>query len=290
MAPTSEHSADEAGGEAIFTSDGLPSLSAPLPPLLPPIASRTGDGKNIDNDAFIEDESGVDPHMAFETFVTKSNDAGWSALCSSSAVVSSENSSFSGAMTMVDPRRRLFRLRAEIDQLEAILAEETASRVDGDSNNEVGGSREDLYSISLELKARLDAMGIDGDPASLASMFRGKQEDLSHAIARALEKYAKATSEEVFDSKKAGGEIGKIVYELYRSSNALLRGPSTTYSREASLEERLRRVEIAMGVSSRKGAEEEKSLLERLEEAELLAREVDTKEVEKIAAKAKVIR
>lgn len=264
----SEHSADEAGGD-VFASDGLAPLSAPLPPPLP-----SADGGVIsDDDAVIEETPSVDPHVAFETFVVKKdNGTGWGVLSASGAAIKADEVESFG---VEDPRRRLFRLRAEVDALEAELAEESASgKVDGD---------EDVRVMTSDLKARLDAMGVGEDNTALASMLRGRQEDLSRVISRDLEKFSAAsTSGEVPADASKVGEAGKIIYELYRTTG----GSSATSPREAMLEERLRRLETAMG----KSVEGEKSLLERLEDAERLAKEVDAKEVEKVAAKAKVIR
>ena len=273
-----EHTADEAGGEAIFSSDGLPSLVGLLPPPLPTVASRiSGTGRDENDDAVIEDDSGVDPRVAFETFADRRNDdAGWSVLSSSGGGRSSGDETFSSAD---DPRRRLFRLRAEIDQLEAQLAEEGSA-----TSTAARGAEEDaLHSMALELKSRLDAMGIGGDFASLSTMIRGRQDDLSRVILRDLEKIAAGAKGDTADSKKEENQSGKIIYELFKESASM----NASSSREAMLEQRLRKLETAMGV---KGAEGEKSLLIRLEEAERLSKEVDAKEIEKIAAKAKVIR
>jgi hypothetical protein len=204
--------------------------------------------------------------------VKKDNGTGWGVLSASGAAIKADEVESFG---VEDPRRRLFRLRAEVDALEAELAEESASgKVDGD---------EDIRVMTSDLKARLDAMGVGEDNTALASMLRGRQEDLSRVISRDLEKFSAAsTSGEVPADASKVGEAGKIIYELYRTTG----GSSATSPREAMLEERLRRLETAMG----KSVEGEKSLLERLEDAERLAKEVDAKEVEKVAAKAKVIR
>ena len=88
MGSAKEHSADEAGGEAVFSSDGLPSLSTPLPPpvVISSATAATGSSQSDDDnaDAVIE-ESGVggDVMDVFESFNTKSTNrggGGWSVL------------------------------------------------------------------------------------------------------------------------------------------------------------------------------------------------------------------
>lgn len=268
-------SADEAGGEAVFTSDGLPSLAAPLPP--PPLPSigdgATGAGGKDDGggDAVVEEES--DPRAAFESF----GDAGVGWL--------SNNPNAASSAGWEDPRRRLFQLKKEVDELEASLAEE----------NEKGGTDDgNHHAAALELQARLAELGT-GDSSALAAMLRGRQEDLSRVIARDLENYGEkkdglATDLEKMslgESKEGGGD-GKIVYELYRANN-LAPDAAKSVPREVALEERLRRLERAVG-SSAAAAGEQQSILERVDAAERLAREVDAKTVEKLAAKAKVAR
>eukprot|EP00580_Thalassiosira_gravida_P015984 CAMPEP_0201665420 /NCGR_PEP_ID=MMETSP0494-20130426/6569_1 /ASSEMBLY_ACC=CAM_ASM_000839 /TAXON_ID=420259 /ORGANISM="Thalassiosira gravida, Strain GMp14c1" /LENGTH=396 /DNA_ID=CAMNT_0048144371 /DNA_START=22 /DNA_END=1212 /DNA_ORIENTATION=+ len=271
---TAMDSADEAGGEAVFTSDGLPSLTTPLPP--PPLPSiggasssdgvDAGGAQKENADAVIEDES--DPRVAFKSF----GDAGtgWMGL--------SDNASAAAAWE--DPRRRLFRLKSEIDALEATLAEETRKE---------GGSDDGTHAMALELKIRLNTMGM-ADSGSLATMLRGRQEDLSRVIAKDLEKFGSGDGNDLskaMNSLTLSGETkeedGKIVYELYRSDAA-----ATTIPRQAILEERLRKLELAMGSSSDNN--QGKSVIERIEEAERLSREVTAKQVEKLAAKAKVVR
>ncbi|KAL7517799.1 hypothetical protein ACHAWX_002689 [Stephanocyclus meneghinianus] len=273
---SAEHTADEAGGEAIFSSDGLPSLSAPIPPPLPPI------GADLSNDDAVVEESS-DPMVAFETFVAKKNDdrrGGWGVL-SSSSESRGEDDRF---LTVDDPRRRLLRLKAEMDELEAELATRASS-----ATNEMGDNTDDdeFQILSRELKTRLESMGLGGDSSySIAAMLRGRQADLSELISHNLEKFAtKSTddTEKILHKEEKAGEKGKIVYELYRSSGETL----TASHREASWEERLRYLETAVGVG---GGDDNRSLLERVEEALRLANEVDAKEVEKVAAKAKVIR
>eukprot|EP00579_Thalassiosira_antarctica_P016052 CAMPEP_0201926896 /NCGR_PEP_ID=MMETSP0903-20130614/17246_1 /ASSEMBLY_ACC=CAM_ASM_000552 /TAXON_ID=420261 /ORGANISM="Thalassiosira antarctica, Strain CCMP982" /LENGTH=318 /DNA_ID=CAMNT_0048464915 /DNA_START=20 /DNA_END=973 /DNA_ORIENTATION=+ len=289
-------SADEAGGEAVFSSDGLPSLTAPLPP--PPLpsigASSRGVGgaagvavgdKDNGGDAVIEEES--DPRVAFEAF-SDAGTTGWMGHSSTNAS--------STISTWEDPRRRLFQLKSELDQLEASFASEKESKTGGEGDD---NDNDDLHAMTLELKSRLNAMGT-ADSSSLATMLRGRQEDLSRVIARDLEKFGNqegGTIAKEMESLSLKGESkegsdnvgdGKIVYELYRANATS--STTKTIPREIQLEERLRRLELAMGSSTTTNNESTKSILERINEAERLTKEVDAKQIEKLASKAKVVR
>lgn len=166
---------------------------------------------------------------------------------------------------MDDPRRKLFRLKLEIDEIESQMAKRAGEREEDIT---------EFTSMSNELRARLERMGIDDD-LKLDALLRGRQEDLSKVITRNVNKFASLDGDA--DDETREGEKGKIVYELYGSN-------VSTSSKEIMLEERLRHLEMAVG--SGEGV----SLFERVEEAMKLAKEVDAKEVEKVAAKAKVIR
>ena len=107
-----------------------------------------------------------------------------------------------------------------------------------------------------------------------------------------------------------GGGGGGIVYELYASSSTGHVGPTSAASAasEASIEERLGRIERAVGSTagststsqsslaaaaasvSGSGASSGRTVLERLEEAEKMAGRVDAKALDAAAARAKVIR
>ena len=275
-------SADEAGGEAVFTSDGLPSLTTPIPPPpLPPIrgdAMADGAASGMEGggggDAVIEEESS-DPRAAFEAF----SDAGtgWMGFSDS------RTASSSSANAWEDPRRRLIRLKSEVDRLEATLSDEKKSDAEGPNGDD------DLHAMSLELQSRLNNLGI-ADASSLATMLRGRQEDLTGLIAKDLAKFGKESSlAEDLKPGQSEEDSGKIVYELYRANPSSLAAPSIkTVPQEVLLEERLRKLELAMGSSN--NTEGGKSILERIEEAERYAKEVDMKQLDKLAAKAKVVR
>ncbi|KAL9189991.1 hypothetical protein ACHAXT_009666 [Thalassiosira profunda] len=272
-----QHTADAAGGEAVFASDGLPSLAVPLPPpvggaaaAVEATADTDGDGADEGGDAVVEDA--LDQRAAFDAF----NDAGTGWM---GAAKAGEEDGVGGGW--VDPRRRLFQLKTELDELEQTLKAENERR--GDE-----GEGEELRAAAAELQSRLAALGTGG---SLATMLRGRQEDLSRVIARDVERFGEGGGLEkgmeglslTGKSKSGEGGDGKIVYELYRAGGST----AATVPPEAQLEERLRRLELAMGASSAEGAT---SIEERLAAAETMAREVDPKQIEKLAAKAKVVR
>jgi len=306
---TMEHSADEAGGEAIFTSDGLPSLSAPLPP--PSSSTNTvgvgtsaadNDNDNIANDAIISEEA-VDQRTAFDTF--QDAGTGWMGLTHPTKNnVSSVPSGSSGGGGWEDPRRKLFQLKSEIDLLEKTLLEQQRQ---AENDNESGES-EELQSATLELQSKLTSLGLVND-ASLSNMLRGRQEDLSMLITKDIEKFnndgggnllskdmesLSIKGEEGKEGDDATTKGNKIVYELYRDTTTTKSTSSTNVSREIMLEERLRKLELVLGSSSSSTPAavggSDKSIMERIEEAEKLTQQVDSKSIDKLAAKAKVIR
>ncbi|KAL7510844.1 hypothetical protein ACHAXN_007745 [Cyclotella atomus] len=250
-----EHTADEAGGESIFSSDGLPSLSLPAPP-----SSTSVNTTDETSDAVIVES--INTLNVFENFIVKSDvEKGFWGL-------SKHGEETERVIDVDDPRRRLFRLKKEIDELECELMKQAAEREE---------NVDEFTSMSNELRDRLEKMGMKDEDA-LAIMLRGRQEDLSRVIARDMEKFG-STDANIISEGMQAGEKGKIVYELYKSD-------SVTSSREILLEERLRHLEMAVGSGGVEGV----SLFERVEEAMKLAKEMDAKEVDKVAAKAKVIR
>jgi len=119
-------------------------------------------------------------------------------------------------------------------------------------------------------------------------------------------------------SSPSSGGGGRVVYELYREGvgavgavggdgGAGAAAPSRKWSasapappREAALEERLRNLELAVGSTSRTHSTsaaaggvddgDGRSILERVREAEALVREVDASAIDRLAARAKVVR
>ena len=322
-----EHSADEAGGEAIFTSDGLPSLSAPLPPPSSNSSNVVGIGTsaaadtdnndiaNNNNDAIISVEA-VDQRVAFDTF--QDAGTGWMGLShptkNNVTSVGPSGSGSSGVVGWEDPRRKLFQLKSEIDLLEKTLLEQQKRQVEEEDDE--SGENEELRSATLELKSKLTSLGLVND-ASLSNMLRDRQVDLSMLITKDIEKFNTNTANDGggnlskdLENLSIKGEVGKegdgdattkmgnkIVYELYRDTTTTTTVKSTTSSsssREVMLEERLRKLELALGSSAGAGVgvdgSSDKSIMERIEEAEKLTQQVDIQSMDKLAAKAKVIR
>ena len=292
-----QHTADESGGvrESVYASDGLPSLVVPLPP--PPlrlVGGRNNDDggtttttacvviDDVEKDAIIESIAS-DPRDAFDMFDVVAGVGGLPYSSSSAANIA----------TWEDPRRRLFRLRSEIEDLErSLLASDD------------GGGVDDLATMASDLKSRLDALSGGGscgeEGKTLASMLLGRQVDLTSVIARDVGRLvtaAGATNATDAPDVASGGDEGasssssptggKVVYELYKdvsSSKYPIVSP-----REVALEERLRRLEVIVG-SIDAGGGESTSIMERIEMAERLVREVDSSVIERLAARAKVVR
>eukprot|EP00574_Skeletonema_japonicum_P011497 CAMPEP_0201716708 /NCGR_PEP_ID=MMETSP0593-20130828/2628_1 /ASSEMBLY_ACC=CAM_ASM_000672 /TAXON_ID=267983 /ORGANISM="Skeletonema japonicum, Strain CCMP2506" /LENGTH=403 /DNA_ID=CAMNT_0048206577 /DNA_START=21 /DNA_END=1232 /DNA_ORIENTATION=+ len=282
MGSGAEHTADEAGGEAVFSSDGLPSLLAPLPPPVINSAPTTSNDSGDDNvDAVIEESS--TPVDVFESFHAHANAVGWSGL-SKTTIDTDSTPSYE------DPRRALFRLREEVDRLEGAFA------VEGQKHHETSDAN-DHYQLQ-QLKSRLDNML--GDDASaditLDKLLRGRQEDLSRVIAKDVQNFQRGDLSEDMDKLNISAvgddknkiKDGKIVYELY--SYSLGQQQQNPSPRAATLEERLRKLETVLGSTATATDATSKSLLERLNDAERLTKEMDVKEVDKLAAKAKVVR
>jgi len=294
---TTEHTADEAGGEAVFAYDGLPSLALPPPPIGGTTTPTTSTDDEASEAVIIEEQKF---RTAFETF--NESNTGWMGLCHPTknhvievpggSVVSGTNVGWE------DPRRKLYQLKVDIDNLERQFDNE--AQLQHGSGGE-GPEEEELKAATFELKSRLTSLGLS-DATSLANLLNGRQSDLSSVISNDVAKFnndgsidagmenlsLKGESKEG-DSTGEGGASSKIVYELYRDAKST---STTNVPREAMLEERLRKLELAMGSTTTSSTSDggNKSIMERIEAAERLTSEVDTKQIDKLASKAKVIR
>ena len=267
--------ADEAGGEVIYSSDGL----TPVPVTKPPTVSfgsktnaaaatsttaAAAGASNVDQeelDVVIESDS-LSPQDAFEVFSGKvySVKQPSSLLRRMTAPSSSSSSS-----TMETPLEKLARLQTEMNELESELRT-TAANSGRDFD-------ESLVLLATQLKTRMTA----------ATQTRlAEQDELTRMIRSQLKHAKEAQGEE-------GGKGGStdttattspsttgIVYELYGTAS----NPTTT------LEERLIKLERLVGSSTTS----QKSLLGRLEELETLVKHLDEKKLEQAQLKAKVIR
>lgn len=258
-----DHSADEAGGEAIFSYDGLPSLAAPLPP--PSAGGPSAVDNNEIGDALISTNNTF--RTAFDSF--NNAGTGWMGISHPTKNNATNISGSGGGGGWEDPRRKLYQLNSEIEQLETTFANEQQQQdktVSDDIYNE------EIQTEMEELKSRIVAMGL-ADDASLANMLRVRQEDLSRVI--------------------KDGSLSEGMDNLSLKGKADDASKSTIVNsrKEAMLEERLRKLELVMGNSNNTSTNNgDKSIMERIQTAENLLNEVSPTQIDKLAAKAKVIR
>ena len=315
---TAASGADAAGGEAIYSSDGLPPLPAPVPP----IKSRQDvpASGEADGNAILDSES-MSPTDAFEVFGGRAylRPAGGSRRSNGTAAATAAGNLVAGnaaggaatGLAVEPPLVRLARLSAELTELERDLASSAGGSA-GAGSSAAGVSNEELTKLARELSSRLEVMsnqhgiapGAGGSGRTLSdSLTRLVREELTK-----MEQTSAATSSDTASASENGG----IVYELYASSSTGHVGPTSaaTAASEASIEERLGRIERAVGSSTAGGTGASQSslaaavaagvsgggaisggtVLERLEEAEKMAGRVDAKALDAAAARAKVIR
>ena len=258
-----DHSADEAGGEAIFSYDGLPSLAAPLPP--PSAGGPSAVDNNEIGDALISTNNTF--RTAFDSF--NNAGTGWMGISHPTKNNATNISGSGGGGGWEDPRRKLYQLNSEIEQLETTFANEQQQQdktVSDDIYNE------EIQTEMEELKSRIVAMGL-ADDASLANMLRVRQEDLSRVI------------------KDGSLSEGMENLSLKGKADDGSTAKSAIGIKEAMLEERLRKLELVMGNSNNTSTNNgDKSIMERIQTAENLLNEVSPTQIDKLAAKAKVIR
>ena len=298
---TTEHTADEAGGEAVFAYDGLPSLALPPPPIGGNTNTSTSNTDDEVGEAVIIEEQKF--RTAFETF--NESNTGWMGLChpTKNHVIEVPGGGIVGGTNVgwEDPRRKLYQLKSDIDNLERQFVNEAQLQYGGSGGE--GPEEEEFKAATFELKSRLTSLGLS-DSTSLSNLLNGRQSDLSSVISKDVAKFdsgdgsidagmenlsLKGGETKEGDSTCDGG-AGKIVYELYRDAKST--STTSNIPREAMLEERLRKLELAMGSTTNSSTSDggNKSIMERVEAAERLTSEVDTKQIDKLASKAKVIR
>ena len=263
-----DHSADEAGGEAIFSYDGLPSLAAPLPP--PSAGGPSAVGNTNDNEI---GDALISTNNTFRTAFDSFNNAGtgWMGIShpTKNNATNISGGGGGGGGGWEDPRRKLYQLKSEIEQLETTFANEQQQQdktVSDDIYNE------EIQTEMEELKSRIVAMGL-ADDASLANMLRVRQEDLSRVI------------------KDGSLSDGMENLSLQGKADDASKSTIVDSRKEAMLEERLRKLELVMGNSNNTSTNNgDKSIMERIQTAENLLNEVSPTQIDKLAAKAKVIR
>mmetsp|Transcript_25055 Transcript_25055/g.54624 ORF Transcript_25055/g.54624 Transcript_25055/m.54624 type:complete len:425 (-) Transcript_25055:2079-3353(-) len=291
--------ADAAGGEAIYSSDGLP----PLPTPIPPIKSKIDASAAATDDAVLDSDS-VSPSDAFEVFGGKAylrpgRGGGRRSGASSATTGGSGDGDGGGAAAVESPLVRLARLSAEVSELEKDLSTSasTAASVGAPST---GVSKEELSRLARELATRLEVAGNKHGvvASSGGNVFKGQQDDLTKLVLEELTSttvLSAAAASGASDGKSSGDSTHSgVVYELYASSATGHVGSTTaaTATVESSIEERLGRIERSVGAQSSLTSTTSggRSLVERLEEAEKLVKRVDGKSLDAAAARAKVIR
>lgn len=307
--------ADAAGGEAIYSSDGLPPLPAPVPP---PIKPR----QEADDDDAILDSESMSPTDAFEVFGGRAylRPAGGSRRSNGAAAAAGNLVAGSAAgggtgLAVEPPLVRLARLSAELSELERDLAATSATTAGcgagAAGSSAPGVSNEELTKLARELSSRLKVMSNQhGIAPGAGGAGKALSDNLTRLVREELAKMEQ-TSATAASSDDGTASASGIVYELYASSSTGHVGPTSaaTAASEASIEERLGRIERAVGSTAGGtsasqsslaaavatgapggGASSGRTVLERLEEAEKMAGRVDAKALDAAAARAKVIR
>ncbi|KAL3929987.1 MAG: hypothetical protein SGARI_004611, partial [Bacillariaceae sp.] len=255
--------ADEAGGEVIYSSDGMAPVAVVKPPSITQATKAEGD------DELVLDSEAMSPQTAFEVFKGK--------VYSVAVPPGSTTATAATAATATDesPLEKLARLQQEVATLEHEL--QTTAADSGRAFDE------QVVQLATDLKTRL---------ATASSQKIAEQDELTNMIRTQLQTLQKTdgSADANVKSTPSPSDTG-LVYELYgNASNA--GNPTTT------LEERLLKLERLLGntqsdsllSSSSKPGAANKSLLNRLEDMEALVATVDSTILEQTATKAKVIR
>lgn len=282
--------ADEAGGEVVYSSDGLAPVLPVKPPAVAAVVGAAAVAGGADGEEAVLDSEQMSPQTAFEVFRGKVYSV---AVPPGRAAPSSGGGNNNSESTL----ERLARLEREVSALEADLKATAAFPADGGRDFD-----EQLVRLAADLKSRLGV-------ASSARV--SDQDELTRMIRKQVEQVqrgggGRGEAESAAKASAGGGGAGAptstgLVYELY--GNAA--GPTT------ALEERLLTLERLLGSPQPRpsppllggsgpsaaasspagqGPGAAGSLLRRLEEMESLVSAVDSATLEQAATKAKVIR
>lgn len=265
--------ADEAGGEVIYSSDGLAPVAVTAPKATMD-AAASGDGPGEEVDLVVLDSEQMPAERAFEVFQGKVYSvtafAAAAAPPGSSSIVRPENES---------PLEKLARLQREVSDVEAQLRTTAA-----DSGRAFD---EQIVQLAGDLKSRLmmAASAPTADQDELTRMIR-KQLEQVHKKSGSLQSTttAAATSDSLTTTTTSSST--GLVYELYGNAT----NPTTTMEERVLILERLLGNAQESAIGSGTGGGGTKSLLQRLEEMESLVATVDAATLEQTATKAKVIR
>jgi Dynamitin len=237
--------ADEAGGEIVYSDDGMAPATITKPPQ---VYNKRGGGYQ-DEDQVVSSED-LSPQLAFEVFQGK--------IYSSS----SQTPGVGWKNTKETPLARLARLQQEVAEVEAQMSTMVAGS--GQAFDEP------LVALATTLKSQLMTL--------LSSSRVLEQDDLTRLIRQQLSTLEKDPSSTSLT--KGGAMETGVVYELYGNAT----NPTTT------VEDRLVRLERAVGSQQSSSGSSSKTLLQRLEEMESLVKTVDAVTLEQTTTKAKVIR
>jgi hypothetical protein len=256
MASTSTDPADEAGGEVVYSSDGL----SPTQVTKPPEISRNKNANMEGDEAVLDSDDYITPQTAFEVFQGKV----YSVQTTTKPARAASAGASASAKAEETPLEKLARLQTEVSELEAQLQTTAGTGRDFD---------EQLVALATSLTTRLTTA------SSIKSL---EHDDLTRLIrqqVQTLQASAKGgdTPTSTSDTDTATATATGVVYELYGNAS----NPTTT------TEDRLVQLERLLGSTS---SATHKSLVHRLEELESLVKTVDPVTLEQTATKAKVIR
>eukprot|EP00529_Nitzschia_sp_RCC80_P021871 CAMPEP_0113452834 /NCGR_PEP_ID=MMETSP0014_2-20120614/7049_1 /TAXON_ID=2857 /ORGANISM="Nitzschia sp." /LENGTH=414 /DNA_ID=CAMNT_0000344215 /DNA_START=106 /DNA_END=1350 /DNA_ORIENTATION=+ /assembly_acc=CAM_ASM_000159 len=282
--------ADAGAGEVVYSSDGL----APIEVTKPTTSSGSSSDENVvkgdagNNDKLVLDSEQMPAESAFEVFQGKiySNGGGGGSCRREVQQHADDDDEAAKEYDEMPPLEKLALLQHQVSRLEAELKTTAA-----DSGRDFD---EQVVQLAGDLKTRL---------MTASSSQTSDQDELSRMIRQQLENVQKAGSKTESGSSASapsssstpGGTTG-LVYELYGTSSS---NPTT------STEERILKLERMLGNSQKDSATGSstsnagssggstggpKSLLQRLEEMEVLVATVDTAVIDQTATKAKVIR
>jgi hypothetical protein len=286
MASKVEHAADQAGGEVVYASDGPADGVAPAAlPMFFPIRHTgnigTGTIGDTDTDTFLDDGSQTTAVQAFEVFSGKLYQPGMvrGTFSKSSTRLQNQNET---------PLERLGRLQRELAELEA------QTRGAGDNDN--GIDKEDWNRTVSDLQARLQS-------TQQKYSWSAQQEQLNTALERAVQQgeggasvTAGAPSTPVREAAAESPKKSSLQSSLQKAK-APVASPATTTAVQTvsasalpSLDERMRRLELAVGSNTASSTSSSSSWSERLRLMELAVGKLDSKQLDMAVSRSKVIR
>jgi hypothetical protein len=270
MASKVEHAADQAGGEVVYASDGPADGVAPAAvPMRFPVRNSKQVSIGDDVDADEVDNSQTTAVQAFEVFSGKLYHPEGTKSSASSTRLQNQNET---------PLERLGRLQRELAELE----EQTGA---GDS----GIDKEDWNRTVSDLQTRLQS-------TQQKYSWSSQQEHLNTALERAVQQ-----GEGGDVATGAGSPTTPVgatpVSSLQRASQEKAKtvAPSAPAATTASttlpsLDERMRRLEVAVGSNSASSTSSSSSWSERLRLMEQAVGKLDSKQLDMAVSRSKVIR